>query len=310
MSATFPAAIVATVADLPPAVAAALQSADPADETRSTTIAAGIPFSSIVWGEPADRPLVLIHGITASARVWWRVGPALAATGRRVIAVDQAGHGLTGHWQGHHRFRDTAADLAAWIRAAGLDVPEVQIVGHSWGGMTTPALPSSGIQPATLVLLDPPVVPHTLLSLMANDPSEMPNRDLTANRDRLAAKHPDWSAEDVLAKAEALTQADIEAARAVLLDNGDFDGGLSDLSDPAADGIATWLIRGDPSVGGLVPDAVLPDFAARIGADHILTLAGAPHGPQRTHPAATTAALIRALASAELAADDANDYQL
>ena len=310
MSATFPAAIVATVADLPPAVAAALQSADPADETRSTTIAAGIPFSSIVWGEPADRPLVLIHGITASARVWWRVGPALAATGRRVMAVDQAGHGLTGHWQGHHRFRDTAADLAAWIRAAGLDVPEVQIVGHSWGGMTTPALPSSGIQPATLVLLDPPVVPHTLLSLMANDPSEMPNRDLTANRDRLAAKHPDWSAEDVLAKAEALTQADIEAARAVLLDNGDFDGGLSDLSDPAADGIATWLIRGDPSVGGLVPDAVLPDFAARIGADHILTLAGAPHGPQRTHPAATTAALIRALASAELAADDANDYQL
>jgi pimeloyl-ACP methyl ester carboxylesterase len=310
MSATFPAAIVATVADLPPAVAAALQSADPADETRSTTIAAGIPFSSIVWGEPADRPLVLIHGITASARVWWRVGPALAATGRQVIAVDQAGHGLTGHWQGHHRFRDTAADLAAWIRAAGLDVPEVQIVGHSWGGMTTPALPSSGIQPATLVLLDPPVVPHTLLSLMANDPSEMPNRDLTANRDRLAAKHPDWSADDVLAKAEALTQADIEAARAVLLDNGDFDGGLSDLSDPAADGIATWLIRGDPSVGGLVPDAVLPDFAARIGADHILTLAGAPHGPQRTHPAATTAALIRALASAELAADDANDYQL
>jgi len=131
---------------------------------------------------------------------------------------------------------------------------------------------------------------------MANDPSEMPNRDLTANRDRLAAKHPDWSAEDVLAKAEALTQADIEAARAVLLDNGDFDGGLSDLSDPAADGIPTWLIRGDPSVGGLVPDAVLPDFAARIGADHILTLAGAPHGPQRTHPAATTAALIRALA--------------
>jgi hypothetical protein len=74
---------------------------------------------------------------------------------------------------------------------------------------------------------------------MANDPSEMPNRDLTANRDRLAAKHPDWSAEDVLAKAEALTQADIEAARAVLLDNGDFDGGLSDLSDPAADGIST-----------------------------------------------------------------------
>ena len=239
---------------------------------------------------------MLIHGVTASARIWWRVGPALAATGRRVVAVDQAGHGLTGHWQGHHRFRDNAADVAAWIRAAGLDVPEAQIVGHSWGGMTAAALPLSGIRPATLVLLDPPAVPHALISLMASDPSEMPSRDLETNRARVAGQNPDWSDADVLAKAEALIQVDVDAARAVLLDNGDWDGGLADLSDPAADGIPTWLIRGDPSAGGYMPDAVLPGFAARIGADHILTLAGAPHAPQRTHPAATTAAILRALA--------------
>ena len=63
-------------------------------------------------------------------------------------------------------------------------------------------------------------------------------------------QNPDWSAEDVLAKAEALIQVDVDAARAVLLDNGDWDGGLADLSDPAADGIPTWLIRGDPAAGG------------------------------------------------------------
>ena len=57
----------------------------------STTLAAGIPFASIAWGDPADRPLVLIHGVTASSRIWWRVGPALAATGRRVVAVDLPG---------------------------------------------------------------------------------------------------------------------------------------------------------------------------------------------------------------------------
>ena len=175
MSATFPEAIVATAADLPPAVAAALDGADLAGGSRFTTTAAGIPFSALTWGDPADRPLVLIHGVTASARIWWRVGPALAATGRRVVAVDQAGHGLTGHWQGHHGFRDNAADLAAWIRAAGLDVPEVQIVGHSWGGMTAAALPLNGIRPATLVLLDPPAVPYALISLMASDPSELPH---------------------------------------------------------------------------------------------------------------------------------------
>jgi pimeloyl-ACP methyl ester carboxylesterase len=296
MSATFPEAIVATAADLPPAVAAALENADPRAETRVTTVASGIPFSALTWGHPADRPLVLVHGITASARIWWRVGPALAATGRRVVAVDQAGHGLTGHWQGHYRFRDNAADVAAWIRASGLDVPDVQIVGHSWGGMTAAALPLSGIRPGTLVLLDPPAVPYALISQVVSDPSEMPNRDLATNRDRLAAQNPDWSAEDVLAKAEALTQTDVDAARAVLLDNGDWDGGLADLSDPAADVVPTWLIRGDPSAGGLMPDAALPGFAARIGAEHVLTLAGAPHAPQRTHPAATTAAILRALA--------------
>ena len=64
--------------------------------------------------------------------------------------------------------------MAAWIRAAGLDVPEVQIVGHSWGGMTAAALPRSGIRPATLVLLDPPAVPYALISLMVSDPSELP----------------------------------------------------------------------------------------------------------------------------------------
>ena len=295
MSGTYPAAIVATAADLPPAVAAALQDADPLDGSRVTTRAAGMPFSALTWGDPDTRPLILIHGVTASARIWWRVGPALATTGRWVIAVDQPGHGLTGHWQGHHRFRDNAADVAAWVRAAGLDGADVQMVGHSWGGMTAAALPRFGIRPATLVLLDPPAVPHALISLMASDPSEQPSRDLETNRKRVAEQNPDWSGADVLAKAEALVQVDVDAARAVLLDNGDWDGGLADLSDPAADGVPTWLIRADPSAGGYVPDGVLPGFAARIGADHILTLAGAPHAPQRTHPAATTAALLRAL---------------
>ena len=103
------------MSDLPPAVAAVL--AAPADAVdpgwRSVTVAAGIPFSALTWGDPGDRPLVLIHGITASARIWWRVGPALAASGRHVVAVDLPGHGQTGHWAGRHRFRDTAADVAA-----------------------------------------------------------------------------------------------------------------------------------------------------------------------------------------------------
>jgi pimeloyl-ACP methyl ester carboxylesterase len=295
MSVILPDAIDATTADLPPAVAAALDAADPAAGNRVTTTAAGIPFSSIDWGDPQDRPLVLIHGISASSRIWWRIGPALAATSRHVVAVDLPGHGLTGHWRGRHRFRETAADVAAWIRAMGLDVPELQVVGHSWGAMTTAALPSAAIRPATLVLIDPPAMPHGVMAQMASDTSELPHGDLEATADTLAAVNPTWFREDVWAKAEGLIQLDLEAARAVLVDNGDWDGGLTDLAGPAAAGIPTWIVRGDPAAGSLLPDASIRPIAELIGPDHVLTLAGAPHSPQRTHPAATTVALLRAL---------------
>lgn len=295
--AALPAPIVAAPSDLPPAVAAVLtatpEAADPGE--RTVTESAGIPFSSISWGDPAGRPLVLIHGVTASARIWWRVGPALAATGRRVVAVDLPGHGRTGHWAGHHRFRDNAADVAAWIRATGLDIPTLQIVGHSWGAMTAAALPLSGIRPATLVLLDPPAVPIAVMARMASDPSELRYPDLETAVVTLTEQNPGWSSEDVLAKAEALLQVDEAGARAILLDNGDWDGGLRDLDDPAAAGIPTWVVRGEEAAGSLLPDAMVAAFAARIGASHILTLAGAPHAPQRLFPEAMTLALLRAL---------------
>ena len=279
--------------DLPAAVAAALRA--PTEGERLVVEAAGIPWSALTWGDPGARPLLLIHGVTASAAIWWRVGPALAATGRWVVAVDQAGHGQTGHWQGHHRFRDNAADVAAFIRAAGLDRHDLQVVGHSWGAMTGAALPAAGLRPATLVLVDPPVVPHAFMAAQVAASDEHGYPDIDAAIAAVRAANPDWDDGDVRAKAEALTQLDEAAARSVFLDNGDWDGGLGDLADPAAAGIPVWLVRGDPATGGYVADAVLPDYAALIGADHITTIAGAPHSPQRTNPVETTAALLRAL---------------
>ena len=177
----------------------------------------------------------------------------------------------------------------------GLDLPELQVVGHSWGAMTAAALPRAGIRPSTLVLLDPPAIPLAIIARMADDPAEVPGADLAATIADLTARNPAWSAEDVRAKAEALMELDVDAARAIVLDNGDWDGGLADLSDPSSAGIPTWIVRGDPAAGGFLPDAMLPALAAQVGAGHILTLAGAPHAPQRMFPEATTDALLRAL---------------
>ena len=79
------------------------------------------------------------------------------------------------------------------------------------------------------------------------------------------------------------------------LENGDWDGGIGALREPAAAGVDTWLIRGDPATGGYVDDEAADIFRGLIGADHVITIADSPHSPQRTHPAETTAAMLRAL---------------
>ncbi len=285
---------------LPEAVARALETAPPpeADVDRSSIVeAAGIPFSLVEWGSRAAPPIVLIHGVTSSVETWWRVGPALAATGHRIVAMDLPGHGRTGHWNGHHRFRDAATDLVALIRAAGLDRDDLRVMGHSFGAMAAAAFPGSGLSPHRLVLLDPPAAPAAGMRTMAEDPVERHYASVSEGVKIIAAAYPDWAHGDVLAKAIGLHRVEEAAAQAILLDNGDWDAGIADLSAAASTGTLpeTWVVRGDPGAGGLTFDPAIPGLAALIGDDRIITLTGAPHSPQRTHPEATTLALMRAL---------------
>jgi hypothetical protein len=59
--------------------------------------------------------------------------------------------------------------------------------------------------------------------------------------------------------------------------------------------VDVWLIRGDWSAGGFIPDFKVPDIERQLGADRVVTIDGAPHSPQRTHPEATIVAILRAL---------------
>ncbi|HYX12268.1 MAG TPA: alpha/beta hydrolase [Candidatus Acidoferrum sp.] len=290
-----PPPLAASRSDLADDVAVALD--EPAVPKMGVVEAGGIPFATRTWGDPGGPPILLIHGVTASSRIWWRIGPALAAGLRtHVVAVDQAGHGLTGHWTGHHRFADNAADIASFAEAAGLARADLRVVGHSWGGMTAAALPGVGLAPAVLVLLDPPAIPVAAIATMLDDPIERHYDDLDEAVLALGRLHPTWPFGDVMAKAEALTQFDEPAVRAILTGNGDWDGGRAGLSDPAAGGVATWLIRGDPASGGLVPDDEALRIAEGIGLEHVITIAGGAHAPMRQRPEATVIALLHALA--------------
>jgi len=279
---------------LPPAVVAAL--AEPPEAERGRVTANGLVYATRSWGERDAPPLLLIHGVTSTSSIWWRIGPALAAgLDRRVIALDQAGHGETVGWLGHHRFRDNAADLVRVVDAAGWRRPDLGLVGHSWGGMTAAWFPALGLATEVLVLLDPPAVPLAAIATMLDDPIERHYDDLDEAITVLAPMNPTWGYGDVVAKGEGLTSFDVEAVKAVLLDNGDWDGGLAALSDASSAGARVRWVRGDPAAGGLIPDAAADAITASFGADAVITIRGATHSPMRAFPEATTRALLLAL---------------
>lgn len=285
--------LTATVADLPPAVAAAL--ADPPAGEPGVVDAAGTTWPTLRWGRAGDPPVLLVHGVTSNAGIWWRVGPAIAASGRHVVAVDMPGHGRTGGSARSHLFINTATELAGFIRAAGLDTSGLAVVGHSWGGMVTAHLPRAGLAPSTLVLLDPPVLTLARLRALTESPTE---RDYATLDEAVAAvrgTNPEWSERDVEAKARALTEFNPQLVLAVLLQNGDWDGGMAALRDPAAAATPAWLIRGEWATGGFIAESRVPRIQAQLGADRVITIADAPHSPQRTHPEATVLAILRAL---------------
>jgi pimeloyl-ACP methyl ester carboxylesterase len=285
--------LTAVPSDLPADVAAAL--AAPTDGLRADVDVDGTTWPALAWGVPTNAPVALVHGVTSNGGIWWRIAPALAASGRYVVAVDMPGHGRSPKVPRSHRFMDTASELAAFIRATGLVRPDLAVVGHSWGGMVSAHLPAAGLAPHTLVLLDPPVLTLGRLKALTEQPTE---RDYATLNEAVAVVregNPSWSDGDVVAKAQALTEFSPQLVLDVLLKNGDWDGGMAALRDPSAAGVDVWLIRGEWDAGGFIPDFQVPAIEQQLGSDHVITITQAPHSPQRTHPEATLVALLRAL---------------
>ena len=269
--------------------------AKPAPGRSWSTDAAGYRWTGLEWGDSARPPVLLVHGVTSDSGTFWRVGPGLAAADRYVVALDLPGHGGTRGWRGRHAFTETAADIRTLAEARGLVRPDLAVVGHSLGARTVASLPAAGLMPARLILLDPPALTMAELEAMSRDPEEAPTARPEDAIESLRRLHPDWSAGDVTAKAAGLARFEAEAVRSLLLDNGEWDASVAQLQHDAVRVGDVWLIRGDPRNGGLTPDRLMPLFAARLGADRIITIEGGPHSPQRTHIEETVAAILRAL---------------
>lgn len=92
----------------------------------------GLRFHYLEWGDPSNPPALLLHGMMAYAAVWNPLSRVLAPD-FHVIALDQRGHGDSGHSE-THEYSPTAMvkDIEEVIDALRLD--NITLIGFSMGG--------------------------------------------------------------------------------------------------------------------------------------------------------------------------------
>ncbi|MBC9205852.1 alpha/beta fold hydrolase [Roseomonas aerophila] len=108
----------------------------------------------IEMGEGTGTPLVLLHGLFGQATNFGAVQKALAAAGRRVLALDLRNHGASSH-AAVPDYAALAADVAETLRASGA-VP-ADVLGHSMGGKVA----------MTLALTEPAMVSRLIVADIA-----------------------------------------------------------------------------------------------------------------------------------------------
>jgi len=159
----------------------------------------------------ATRTAVLVHGVTGWHRTWWRVGPALAERGWRVVAVDQRGHGRSLPIDGFTTIAELAADLAAAMERIG--APVEALIGHSLGAAVSAELAHERPDLVQrLVLEDPPSVEraddaawHANLEREYHAALEDPEAEVA----RELAENPRWLEEDARQNVRGRQLADL-----------------------------------------------------------------------------------------------------
>jgi pimeloyl-ACP methyl ester carboxylesterase len=105
-------------------------------ESVLTAPTTGLAIHYREWGgfEPNTgdgAPVVLLHGLASSCRIFDLCAPLLAAS-RRVVAYDQRGHGQTAKPETDYQTETFVADGVGLAEALELKEPYV-LAGHSWG---------------------------------------------------------------------------------------------------------------------------------------------------------------------------------
>jgi len=145
-------------------------------------------------GGARKLPVICIHGLTRNARDFEALAPRIAATGRRVLAVDVRGRGLSAHDPNPMNYHPGtyAADVVSLLQAAGVE--RAVFVGTSMGGLITMVLTS--------------IAPQAIAAAVLNDvgPELSPvGLARIAGYTGLASRFETWA--DAVAYAKAINEA-------------------------------------------------------------------------------------------------------
>ncbi|NUS44451.1 MAG: alpha/beta hydrolase [Mycobacteriaceae bacterium] len=126
-----------------------------------------VDITALAWGDPRDPAVLLIHGFPDSAWTWEVVGPALAATGRYVVAPFTRGYAPTSlAYDDDYSIGALVADVVRVYEAIGA-ASDAELVGHDWGGAIVSAASSSHpelFHRAVLIAIPPLATIAALLS--------------------------------------------------------------------------------------------------------------------------------------------------
>ncbi|MEY2581981.1 MAG: hypothetical protein QOE09_1830 [Ilumatobacteraceae bacterium] len=104
------------------------------DSVRRLTCAGanGVELVADAFGDPADSPVLLLHGGGQTRHSWGTTAEDLGRAGFYAVTADLRGHGESG-WDasGDYSFPAYMADIEAWCRQLGRPA----IVGASLGGL-------------------------------------------------------------------------------------------------------------------------------------------------------------------------------
>jgi pimeloyl-ACP methyl ester carboxylesterase len=196
-----------------------------------------VALTTTVWGDGSRRAL-LLHGLTSSGAIWWRVAGELATVGYTVVAPDLRAHGTSpaGDDLTIDSYRDDVLLLGG-----GWDL----LIGHSLGGAIAAAVVAVDPKFADRVILEDPAVESVETArLLADSPPQTENPTVEA----VAAEHSDWHPHDVQLKVQALRQCGAAAPTRTMEDAAPWDLWPEILAVQ----VPTLILAADPDQGSLV----------------------------------------------------------